>query len=444
MSNKTKIIIGIATQNAKSNSFEKAYKSLLNQSIKPDKIIVYNNDNNYYNATDNGKFYFFNSEDEYIINEECYFFSCDDDIEYDDNYIAYTLAVLQEHNNKVIVSYHGRILEENAANYYSNHIRFSCFDKNNTNLLLDVLGTGVTAFHTSYFKPKYIFRNENKLMTDLLISYQIAKENKTILYPQHNLELKNIEDLNIEKYSSCYRTMTKNQSQLVKFADSILYHKKNPNILLIIPFKGRRGYLQEAIDSVDNNNYKNISLVLAEGEDTWPAQFNCALTNQNIDNFQYVKYMHDDDVLPDISQFINYVYKNRSDYNMLTDVYHTRAHNFFNNNYNDFKIQQCLTPDFTLNEMLENNQIHGGTLFYKQYIFNHNDYNLRIDQTLWTGEEYDFNLNLLKNNFKFKYIDINTIYYRRHTEQKSLGNPDKEYQKKRKKTINEIKERYIN
>jgi GT2 family glycosyltransferase len=51
---------------------------------------------------------------------------------------------------------------------------------------------------------------------------------------------------------------------------------------------------------------------------------------------------------------------------------------------------------------------------YKREVFE----KLRMDETLNTAEEYEFNLRCLKNGFKIGYCATSLAFYRRHPKQK--------------------------
>ena len=52
--------------------------------------------------------------------------------------------------------------------------------------MLDVAGTGVTAFDTRYFHPKGLANSPDKLMSDLVFSLEAAKQGKVIGIPSHD------------------------------------------------------------------------------------------------------------------------------------------------------------------------------------------------------------------------------------------------------------------
>ena len=123
--------------------------------------------------TDNGKFYHL----DYIDGPE-YYFCCDDDLQYPRNYVQRTL----ENINKFgcIISYHGRILESAGLDYYYHQQTLRCLDEQQGDILIDVAGTGVTAFDTRYFHPEKLAHHENKRMSDLVLSLEAMKQNKRI------------------------------------------------------------------------------------------------------------------------------------------------------------------------------------------------------------------------------------------------------------------------
>jgi hypothetical protein len=90
----------------------------------------------------------------------------------------------------------------------------------------------------------------------------------------------------------------------------------------------------------------------------------------------------------------------------------------------------------TLQDMVEVNRIHGGTVVYKKECFK----NRLFDETLWTAEEWEFNMWLLNNNYKLGYLDAFTYKYRRHDNQKSLGK--KANQVERNKVFKIIRQKY--
>jgi hypothetical protein len=141
---------------------------------------IYNNEEREVDLTDNGKFYFLQ---EYT--EPIYYFTIDDDIIYPPTYVRDMIQAIERH--KTIVTHHGRILVDGQTRYYgARHKTFACLKENRIECLIDVAGTGVTAFRTDYFNPKDIWQSENKRMSDCLFSLEAAKRNKKITVLRHN------------------------------------------------------------------------------------------------------------------------------------------------------------------------------------------------------------------------------------------------------------------
>lgn len=125
------------------------------------------------NLTDNGKFYRLDT-----LTEHEYYFTLDDDLIYPPDYVAKTIEAIEEYG--CIIAHHGRQLLSKQAHYYRGHKCFRCLDDVDTAEMLDVAGTGVTAFRTDYFHPKGLANHKLQRMSDLIFSLEAAKQGKTI------------------------------------------------------------------------------------------------------------------------------------------------------------------------------------------------------------------------------------------------------------------------
>lgn len=201
-------------------------------------------------------------------------------------------------------------------------------------------------------------------------------------------------------------------------------------VSVIIPYNKDRGYLQAALESIERQTYKNYEIILSQSNNSVGYNFNQGVKKSVGD---YVCYLAEDDFLP-IDSLENRVRcMIHSDY----DFIHSRGKRLFKDATT--KLYGLTNPVATLKEMLESNQICGGTTMYKRSIF---DSEL-FDETLTTAEEYDFHLKLLSKGYNLGFLDEVTYYLRQHNYQKSIGNLSVEYQSKRKEIINKIKLRYV-
>lgn len=164
-----KKIAGVATFPGREKAFIRMLESIEGQF---DEIYYYDN-GKLQDLTDNGKFYGLTK-----LKEPCYFFSLDDDLIYPPDYSDRLVQEIE--TRKCIVACHGRILKGLRRSYYTGHKAFRCLGKVDYSGKLDVAGTGVTAFRTDYFLPKFICYSEDKRMSDLVFSYWAAKEGKRI------------------------------------------------------------------------------------------------------------------------------------------------------------------------------------------------------------------------------------------------------------------------
>ena len=182
-----KRIVGMATTKQRRKYSKLAIASLQDQC---DGIILYDNDKEAINLTDNGKFYGLEN-----LEEPVYYFSTDDDIIYPKDYIERTVEAIEKYN--CIVTYHGRKLTGLNQNYYRDHKQYSCLLTIPRNVNIDVCGTGVTAFSTAYFNPVGLCYSEYKRMSDCLFSLEAAFNDKEILLLSHKKG--DFIDLKVEK-----------------------------------------------------------------------------------------------------------------------------------------------------------------------------------------------------------------------------------------------------
>ena len=201
-------------------------------------------------------------------------------------------------------------------------------------------------------------------------------------------------------------------------------------VSVIIPYKEDRGWLDQAIKSVENQDYKNIELVLSQGDGSVGQNFNKGLIKAK---GKYIKILAEDDILPrdcvsnclkGFKKGIDFIHGNAMEF---TDI------------ISKGNVYKPLKTNPSLEQLLTTNYFHGGAMMYTREIFKKiGNYN----ESLWTGEEYEFHLRALFFGCKVGYVDNNLYYYRRHINQKSIGTTNKTYQLLRKEHINDFKEWY--
>lgn len=204
-----KVVVGMATFKGRERCVEEAIDSLSSQ---VDEILLYDNEVNP-DLTDNGKFYGLN-----LIEEPCYYFSCDDDLIYPADYVETMIEAIER--TKTIVTHHGRILLGQNRSYYTGHRVFHCLQYNASQCRLDVAGTGVSAWRTDYFNPVELAFKEDKKMSDLTFSLEASKQGKQITLIRHRGDwIRHSEKLDISKTIAV--TESKNQHRQIQLADEI-------------------------------------------------------------------------------------------------------------------------------------------------------------------------------------------------------------------------------
>ena len=201
-------------------------------------------------------------------------------------------------------------------------------------------------------------------------------------------------------------------------------------VSIIIPFKTDRGWLSEAVESVQNQTHKDIELILSQSDNGVSYNINKGIEKAK---GEFIKWLPEDDLLT--PNCIEDSLKAIKGY----DFIHGKAFNF--NTRSPYK-NNTHTPRIkypSLNDMLKYNVIHGGTMFYRKECFD--KFGL-FDESLWTGEEYDLHLKFLSQGARIGYVDKIVFKYRLHDFQKSIGKHTLEYKRQRQIAIQEIKDRY--
>lgn len=199
-------------------------------------------------------------------------------------------------------------------------------------------------------------------------------------------------------------------------------------VSIIIPYKDDRGFLDKAIESIEKQSYKNYEVILSQSDNRVGYNLNRGIEKATGD---LIRYLCDDDMLTENS-LLETVRRFQGDF------IHSNAFNFFEKGRIYRHVPKLKYP--RLIDLKRKNYFHGGTVVYHSRVFD--KFGL-FDEDLWTGEEYDFNLKLLSQGARVGYVNAFTYFYRRHSLQKSLGNTDAEYQKKRQLEIDKIKQRYV-
>lgn len=225
-----RVSINIATHEARKDVLPKAIRSLHNQTVEPSVIRVYCNDykpdlsleeefdklelyHSTQDYTDRAKFLW--------VNEEELYFTFDDDIFAPPTYIERTVNALEKYP-QAIVTYHGRKLQGKGLHYYSGHQTYHFLRNVHSDTMIDVPGTGVTAFNTKHFQPD-ILQYEEDCMADVLLALEAAKKGVKTICLQHEMGwLKSLTgnegSIYIQERNSCDR-----QSELA----DVIYSIKN-------------------------------------------------------------------------------------------------------------------------------------------------------------------------------------------------------------------------
>ncbi len=116
---------------------------------------------------------------------EGYVFTCDDDIQYPPDYVQVMIAELKRYENKVILTNHGRtMMPKPVCSIYTDRLGTHHTFLETKSMELDIGGSGVMAWHTDFFKPKYSeFKRSN--MADIWVAKQAKEQGLKIMMNPH-------------------------------------------------------------------------------------------------------------------------------------------------------------------------------------------------------------------------------------------------------------------
>ena len=199
-------------------------------------------------------------------------------------------------------------------------------------------------------------------------------------------------------------------------------------VSIILPYDKDRGYLQRMRDSIEAQTYKDFELIEVHNDLPVATNFNIGL---GLVCGEFVKVVGEDDWLPPTS--LQDLVDGIGDAPWVC----SNATNVSNGQHDLYK------PDLSklnLQDMAINNVIHGGTTLYRTEIIKEIG---GLDETLWTGEEYDMNMNLMSKGYMPVYIDKMVYFYQQSHFQKSRALRTKD-PVKREAALNQIRQRYAN
>lgn len=384
-----------------------------------------------------------------------YFFTIDDDLEYPANYVETMINKINKYKRKFIITCHGRtLIPGKIQSYYSLAsilYQCHCLKEQKEDQVVQIGGTGVMCFHSDTIKVTFSdFLEPN--MADIWM-FKLSQEQKvgiiSIAHSEswlHYLKGANDQDTIYSQYynkdsiqtavvNNFVNRFTSAMPRYENLKPYLLGNKKelfSPLVSIIIPYNKDRGFLAEAIESVENQTYKNIELILSNSDNTVGVNINNGI---KVSSGKYIKYLSEDDILPPNSIADSLSTIMQGDF----DFIHGNCENFFDDGMIELYIPSIINP--TKDNIIEKNIIHGGSLMYNRRVFD--NYGL-FDEDLWTAEEFDFNLRILSKGAKLGYCDKILYRYRRHETQKSIGTGlyDTQYQIKRIEVKEAIKKKY--
>jgi GT2 family glycosyltransferase len=198
-------------------------------------------------------------------------------------------------------------------------------------------------------------------------------------------------------------------------------------VSICIPYNEDRGFLKYCLASIYGQSYQDLEVIEVNSPESVAINVNIGLKQSK---GEYFKFVGEDDWLP--SNSIKDLVDGIKDKPWVI----ANAINAQGRNHEPYKPP---LEKVNLLEMATHNVIHGGTTLYRTEILREIG---GMDETLWTGEEYELNLRLLSKGYSPGYVDSFVYYYRVWGDQKSRR-LRRENRKKRANEIRRIQSLYI-
>jgi GT2 family glycosyltransferase len=188
------------------------------------------------------------------------------------------------------------------------------------------------------------------------------------------------------------------------------------DVSVIIPYHQDRGYLFDAIESYEAQEFTGTSELILSHNPTFllGQNFNAGIAQAQ---GKYVKILPDDDLLtPNCLQDL-FEAAERTD----ADLIFAQAINIderpeFKDKINNVHWKSSFI-EISLDALIFENFIHGGTTFYRTSMLKELG---GYDESLWTAEEYEFHLRCISKGYKLYYEPKIVFNYRVWSASKSI------------------------
>lgn len=190
---------------------------------------------------------------------EGFYLTIDDDLIYPEGYVDFMVSKCIEHDNKKIITLHGRSFSSfPIVSYYkSASERYACLETVKNDVIVQFGGTGVMCFHTSLLKvsiDEFLYPN----MADIWIGKFAKQRNIPILCLQHSkgyIGYIHQNETIFNEYSTNDRVQTFVVNKL--YGNNVKY-----DISIIVPTFKNVDYIDECLKSIEQSNNKYMCEIL--------------------------------------------------------------------------------------------------------------------------------------------------------------------------------------
>lgn len=246
--------------------------------------------------------------------KEGYHFILDDDFLLPEDFFEKAIEFMKD-NPSVVGSFHGSdIIKPPIANYYNDRVVYHYKSKLEENLFdVGIIGTGLMFYNAETINIDNIkdyIKDKPSNMSDILFSVYAHINNIRLAVVKHD-ENWIIDNPKLDLSETIYGQNYKNPYNMTKFINEnkdvfeyyIDHQDYEPLIsvaVLISRAKTKPEYVQQCLDSIRNQTYKNIETIIVYNDDKLISIGKGYNTLAKKANGEYVLYVNDDDyIAPD-------------------------------------------------------------------------------------------------------------------------------------------------
>lgn len=245
----------------------------------------------------------------FVKDLEGYILVCDDDLIYPEDYAERMVNAVERHNRETLITAHGTIVFPlPIANYYMDRYCYPCLSDVFEEVQVQIGGTGVMAFHTDInFDPILVDKTPN--MADIWIGIWAMQKQIPIYVEPHiggwikeSDHIKQQDTISGKAFYNNFDMIDEINSRPNLFQSAMKKKSRLPKVTIAVVnsrMKSDPIMIKQCYDSLRNQTYPNIQIVVIENYDKLLTIGKCFNDATRRAKGKYILFVGDDDFITD-------------------------------------------------------------------------------------------------------------------------------------------------